>query len=158
MIKPLWSLPLGLPLTMGAPNQARSQDGALRACQLGVRPITCVVDGDMLWCEGKKIRLFGIGTPEMCGRCDAERRIAQRVTQYLTDLLNAGLRRIVHGGQDRYGRKLARLCVTDREVGPAMLGGWPSRTLSAHWTVTMVLLRSLATVKIHRAGFLRRAL
>lgn len=157
MLKPLCSMPLGLPLKMGAPKQARSQDDAFCACQLGVRSITCVVDGDMLWCEGKKIRLFGIGTPEMDGRCDAERRIAQRVTQYLTDLLNAGLRRIVHGGQDRYGRKLARLCVTDGEVGLAMLGGWPSRTPSAHWTVTIVLLRSQATVTIHRAGFLRRA-
>ncbi|MGH1452776.1 MAG: thermonuclease family protein [Paracoccaceae bacterium] len=92
-----------------------------RVCLPDERRVTCVVDGDTLWYHGTKIRLIGIDTPEIEGRCAAERQIAAQATRYLTNLLNTGLRKIAFDGEDRYGRALARLWVTEGEVGPAML-------------------------------------
>lgn len=114
---------LAAALVLGAalPNQLSAEDLTWRACQPNERRITCVVDGDTLWYQGTKIRLVGIDTPEVEGRCAAERQIAAQATQYLTNLLNTGLRKIEFDGEDRYGRALARLWVTEGEVGPAML-------------------------------------
>lgn len=108
-------------LTMVLPNTAMAQGTSWRACTPNERRVTCVVDGDTIWYQGTKIRLIGIDTPEVEGRCAAERQIAAKATQYLTTLLNSGLQMIEYDGEDRYGRALARLWVTGGEVGPAML-------------------------------------
>ncbi|MDF1670214.1 MAG: thermonuclease family protein [Roseovarius sp.] len=92
-----------------------------RACQDGQKRVTCVVDGDTLWYQGTKIRLIGIDAPEVEGKCHRERQLASDATAHLTALLNTGLRRIAFDGEDRYGRALARLWVTDGEIGPAMI-------------------------------------
>lgn len=92
-----------------------------RACQDGQKRVTCVVDGDTLWHQGTKIRLIGIDAPEVEGKCRRERQLASDATVHLTALLNTGLIRIVYDGEDRYGRALARLWVTDGEIGPAMI-------------------------------------
>ncbi len=114
---------LAAALVLGAalPNQLSAQDVTWRVCLPDERRVTCVVDGDTLWYQGTKIRLIGIDAPEVEGRCAAERQIAAQATQYLTALLNTGLRKIAFDGEDRYGRALARLWVTEGEVGPAML-------------------------------------
>lgn len=103
------------------PDTTMAQETLWRTCTPNERRITCVVDGDTLWYKGTKIRLISIDTPEVEGRCAAERQIAAKATQYLTTLLNTGLRKIEYDGEDRYGRALARLWVTGGEVGPAML-------------------------------------
>ncbi|WP_299210621.1 thermonuclease family protein [uncultured Tateyamaria sp.] len=114
---------LAATLVLGAviPSEVFAQNLTWRACQPDERRVTCVVDGDTLWYQGTKIRLIGIDTPEVEGRCAAEQQIAAQATQYLTTSLNTGLRKIAFDGEDRYGRALARLWVTEGEVGPAML-------------------------------------
>ncbi|WP_282048107.1 thermonuclease family protein [Sulfitobacter mediterraneus] len=103
------------------PFGAQAQEIVWRSCLPNEKRITCVVDGDTLWYQGTKIRLIGIDAPEVSGKCRRERRLAAQATDHLTALLNIGLRRIAFDGEDRYGRALARLWVTDGEVGPAMI-------------------------------------
>lgn len=103
------------------PFGAQAQEIVWRSCLPHEKRITCVVDGDTLWYQGTKIRPIGIDAPEVSGQCRRERRLAAQATDHLTALLNIGLRRIAFDGEDRYGRALARLWVTDGEVGPAMI-------------------------------------
>ncbi|WP_299592640.1 thermonuclease family protein [uncultured Tateyamaria sp.] len=112
---------VGVALCAVFPSQVLAQELTWRLCLPDERRVTCVVDGDTLWYEGTKIRLIGIDTPEVQGRCAAERKTADQATQYLTKLLNTGLRKIEFDGEDRYGRALARLWVKSGEIGPAML-------------------------------------
>lgn len=71
--------------------------------------VTCVVDGDTVWIAGEKIRLLDIDAPEMKGKCPAERALAIRSRNRLTELLRARRVTIARDGVDRYGRTLARL-------------------------------------------------
>jgi len=103
------------------PFGAQAQEIVWRSCLPNEKRISCVFDGDTLWYQGTKIRLFGIDAPEVSGQCRRERQLAAQATQHLIALLNTGLRRIAFGGEDRYGRALARLWVIDGEVGPAMI-------------------------------------
>ena len=106
-----------------------------RSCPPFEKRITCVVDGDTLWYQGRKIRLLAIDAPEIKGRCPNERAQAEAATRHLIVLLSTGLVRIECHGRDRYGRYLARIWTRSGEVGPTMIGaglavpfGLPRRT------------------------------
>lgn len=103
------------------PFAAQAQEIVWRSCLPHGKRISCVVDGDTLWYQRTKIRLFGFDAPEVSGQCPRERQLAAQATEHLTALLNTGLRRIAYDGEDGYRRALARLWVTDGEVGPAMI-------------------------------------
>lgn len=110
-----------LAVVLVSPAATSAQQIGWQECRPYERRITCVVDGDTLWYKGTKIRLLGIDAPEIEGHCVNERRLAQAATLELTRLLTTGLTRIAYDGQDRYGRRLARLWVREGEVGPAMI-------------------------------------
>lgn len=71
------------------------------------RAVRCqAVDGDTLRCGGERVRLVGLDTPEMQGRCAAETRLAERAKARLASLSAAGV--TLHPqGRDRYDRLLA---------------------------------------------------
>ena len=71
----------------------------------------CVVDGDTIWLQGRKIRIADIDAPETHDpRCASERALGDRATLRLQQLLNGGTiaLRPVDRNRDRYGR----LCAT----------------------------------------------
>jgi micrococcal nuclease len=71
-----------------------------------------VTDGDTIRCNGERIRLLGIDTPELPGHCREGRECVEgdpyAATRSLADAL-VGTIRISRAGEDRYGRTLATL-------------------------------------------------
>lgn len=74
------------------------QPGHLQMCR--------AVDGDTIRCGEQRVRLLGLDAPELRGRCEAERRLAQAATERLAGLVEEGVR-LQTTGQDRFGRALA---------------------------------------------------
>lgn len=78
---------------------------------------TCVVDGDTIWFEGRKIRIADINTPEISSPgCASEKRLGQKARMRLQTLLNQGSFSLEHidRDQDQYGRDL-RIITRDGE-------------------------------------------
>ena len=91
-------------------------------CGHGKR-VTCIHDGDTLWHNGEKIRLQGFDTPEKgkLAKCKRERRMADRATARLRDLLNSGRMTVERRGKDKYQRTLAIVRVDGRNVGTTLI-------------------------------------
>ena len=72
--------------------------------------INCVVDGDTLWMDGKKIRVADIDAPETHPpRCPYEEELGNKATARLRELLNDGpftVHQIGGRDEDGYGRDL----------------------------------------------------
>ena len=104
---------------------------AIEKCGSGNR-VTCVVDGDTLWLRGEKFRLQGFDTPEtttnLCGG-ERERRLGDKATARLIQLLNGGEVTFRRNGEDRYGRTLADFYVDGLEVGDTLI----SEGLARRW-------------------------
>ena len=99
---------------------------ALAACPPQGARAHCVVDGDTLWWQGEKIRIAAIDTPEMNGRCPAERAQARAARARLVQLLNAGPVRFRRVGVDRYGRTLADFgAVSQTLLDEGLAQRWP---------------------------------
>jgi endonuclease YncB( thermonuclease family) len=64
------------------------------------------IDGDSLLCGDLRVRLAGVDTPELHGRCAAEVAAARLAQQRLADLAAAGIA-LRPLGFDRYARTLA---------------------------------------------------
>lgn len=83
----------------------------------------CVVDGDTIWLQGRKIRIADIDAPETHDpRCAAEKQLGDRATKRLHDLLESGpiSLRPIDRDQDVYGRKLRIVLVNGRSVGDTL--------------------------------------
>ncbi len=102
---------------------------AIAVCAAPPAPrVTCVVDGDTLWWRGEKIRIAEIDTPEIDGRCAAERALALRARARLVDLLGERGVRFERVGTDRYGRTLATFgSVPEQLIKEGLAHRWPSR-------------------------------
>ncbi len=101
---------------------------ALAVCPPAGARHHCVVDGDTLWWQGEKIRIAEIDTPEINGRCPAERALARRARARLVELLGAGPVRFERVGTDRYGRTLATFgSVSEQLIREGLAHRWPSR-------------------------------
>lgn len=87
-----------------------------------------VIDGDTIHIGKEKIRLIDFDTPEIRGKCDAERRLARLAKKRLQALLSQGYR-IERTGVDRYQRTLARVWVGDEMVSTIMVREGYARTL-----------------------------
>lgn len=90
-------------------------------CQPFEQRINCIVDGDTLWVDGEKMRLVGVDTPEVDGRCHRERVLAQQATDLHLSLIQTGIVSIAREGQDRFGRTLVRIQTHAGPVGPTLL-------------------------------------
>lgn len=94
-----------------------------KVCERFVKRHTCVVDGDTVWYEGTKMRLLGIDTPEIDGKCERERQLAAVATRALTALLNEGVHTIEAHGLDRYRRTLVTIRTDRGDVVRNMIAG-----------------------------------
>lgn len=105
---------------------------AIEECGRGQR-YTCVVDGDTLWLEGRKLRVAGYDTPEsttnICGG-RSEIALARRATARFIELLNT-TEIIIYsaGGSDRYGRDLVHITSNGHDVGVILV----SEGLARYW-------------------------
>lgn len=94
--------------------------------------VTRIIDGDTLDADhparlaGFRIRLLDIDTPEMRGRCDAEKTKASRAKARLAQLLPVGAMVTIKSGSpswnfDRYGRLLAHVHFQGINAGKQMV-------------------------------------
>lgn len=95
---------------------------------------TCLVDGDTGWLDGTKWRIEGIDAPEMDGKaeCAPEREMARASLERLKELMANGYGLRSRGRNDKYGRALVDVVLTDgRDAGRLLLAEglaqpWPN--------------------------------
>jgi micrococcal nuclease len=95
-------------------------DGAVFVGCRGSGRVTCVVDGDTFWYQGRKIRIADINAPEVSHPgCVREAELGEAATRRLTELLNAGPFTLAIEGRehDRYGRELRVVRRRGRSLG-----------------------------------------
>ena len=83
-----------------------------------------VIDGDTItWKQTTRVRLMGFDTPELSGRCNLERRLAQDAKGKLHSLLAAAtdIELVNRSERDQYGRLLAWLMIDGRDVGRVLI-------------------------------------
>ena len=99
------------------------------------RVATCVYDGDTGWQDGTRWRLKGIDAPEIGSRkaeCRAEQLKAIRARDRLRLMLARGFTVVATGREDRAGRSLVNITLTDgRDVALQMMSegivqAWPN--------------------------------
>jgi endonuclease YncB( thermonuclease family) len=104
-----------------------SAAAALAICPPSGARVNCVVDGDTLWLDGEKIRIAEIDTPEINGRCAAERALALRARGRLIELLGDGPVRFKRVGTDKFGRTLATFgSVSEQMISEGLAHRWPN--------------------------------
>jgi len=64
------------------------------------------IDGDSLVCGRERVRVIGLDTPELRGRCRAETQLARTAQARLQQLVARGVT-LERRGRDRYRRTLA---------------------------------------------------
>jgi micrococcal nuclease len=110
--------------TMAPSSTSTGISARLQLCERP-RQQNCVVDGDTLRYGGSTIRIEDIDAPETGEpKCATERRLGQRATQRLLELVNAGPFEVVYtGGRDTdvYGRKLRRIERDGRSLGDTLV-------------------------------------
>jgi len=79
-----------------------------------------VIDGDTIHIGAEKIRILDLDTPEMRGKCDAERRLARLAKKRLQELLTLPYR-IERHGKGYYGRTLAHIWVDGEKVSDTLI-------------------------------------
>ena len=83
-----------------------------------------VIDGDTFDHNGERIRIAGIDTPELNGRCAREIELARAARRRMRELLAAGPFELVPAGDrdvDRYGRKLRDVVRDGRSIGDTLV-------------------------------------
>jgi endonuclease YncB( thermonuclease family) len=107
---------------------------ALEPLRLAVTGEIAVVDGDAVRHQGQLYRLVGFDTPEKgdLARCEQERRLAEKATQRLRQLIlssNADLRSVsceCRPGEEgtprcNYGRLCGSLTIGGRDIGRILI-------------------------------------
>lgn len=88
--------------------------------------LLCVaVDGDAIRCAGERIRLLGIGAPELAGHCRQGRNCVagdgEAAKRAMAALIRGRSVTIERVGQDRYGRTLGVVYANGQNLSCAML-------------------------------------
>ncbi len=91
---------------------------------LGADRYSCVVDGDTIWFEGRKIRIADINTPEISKPgCASEKQLGEQAKLRLQGLLNEGSFTLqsIDRDQDRYGRDLRIITRDGQSLGDILV-------------------------------------
>lgn len=92
----------------------------------------CVLDGDTIYFEGKKVEVAGIDAPEIeTAGCPAEVNRGIEVAGRVVDLLNSGKVTIAGAERGSDGQLLQRVEVDGRDVGNAMIRAGLARKYGA---------------------------
>lgn len=68
---------------------------------------TYAIDGDTIMWRGESVRVVGVDTPEIHGRCALEIELARSARRFTAAELDKGETTIERIGRDRFGRTLA---------------------------------------------------
>lgn len=87
---------------------------------------TCLVDGDTIWLDGKKLRMAGYDTPEpQSQRCGGEKEVAlaRQATARVLELLNTKPWTVEYSGDvDNTGsRELITIHIEGRDLGDILI-------------------------------------
>ncbi|GAB4181970.1 MAG: hypothetical protein OHK0024_21080 [Thalassobaculales bacterium] len=88
------------------------------------------IDGDSLALGAERIRVLGVDTPEIAGRCPAEIALARRARALTQALLDRGPVTIERAGRDRWGRTLARVWIDGRDLADLLIAAGLGRPYS----------------------------
>lgn len=115
-LRRLWWAVLGFGLSFGLGMLAEKVWAA------AAQTIT-VVDGDTIYVGEERVRIVGLDAPETYqARCDAERQLGYKATNFLRSLVAGGNVRLERQAKpDRYGRTLAKVYVGGRDVAGVMV-------------------------------------
>lgn len=111
------------PSAAASAGERKSVSGTFGFCHVG-GGTNCVVDGDTIWADGENIRIADIDAPETHEpRCSAEKRLGDRATRRLHELVNSGAVTLQGIGRnsDSYGRKLRVVLVDGTSVGDTLV-------------------------------------
>ncbi|WP_244580200.1 thermonuclease family protein [Cohaesibacter gelatinilyticus] len=105
----------------------------MEKCPARGKRITCVIDGDSFWLNGKKYRPIAYDTPEprtgVCGEA-FEKQLAAKATARFIHLLNSNDWEIIRTGRkDRNGRHLVHVRINGRDIGDILI----SEGLARRW-------------------------
>ncbi|MCP4094748.1 MAG: thermonuclease family protein [Planctomycetaceae bacterium] len=107
----------------GSSYQAQAETGPIYKCK-GANRFTCVVDGDTIWLRQVKLRLKDFDTPEpqtnVCGG-NFERKLANKASKRLIELLNNNEWTVEKFGKGKYGRTLATIRINGVDVGDILI-------------------------------------
>jgi micrococcal nuclease len=114
---------IGGPATTNAAVAIDPHRASFGIC-FGPDRFTCVVDGDTIWFEGRKIRIADINTPEISNSgCAAEKRLGEQAKIRLQNLLNEGAFSLetTDRDQDQYGRDLRIITRSGHSLGETLV-------------------------------------
>jgi endonuclease YncB( thermonuclease family) len=89
------------------------------------------IDGDTIEIDGERIRLENVDTPEVKGKCDAERMLAQVAKSFTQAAIDRGpitIQRIAR--KDQYGRSIAWVKIDGQDLGQMLIDAG----LARKWT------------------------
>ena len=113
----------GGPAATGAAVGSDPHQARFGIC-LGPDRYSCVVDGDTIWFEGRKIRIADINTPEISKPgCASEKQLGEQAKLRLQGLLNEGRFTLqsIDRDQDRYGRDLRIITRGGQSLGDILV-------------------------------------
>tara|TARA_R110000824_G_scaffold715_3_gene4483 strand:+ start:13738 stop:14208 length:471 start_codon:yes stop_codon:yes gene_type:complete len=113
----------GGPATTTAAVSIDPNRASFRIC-FGAHRYTCVVDGDTIWFEGRKIRIADINTPEISSPgCASEKQLGEQAKIRLQALLNEGAFSLegIDRDQDQYGRDLRIITRDGQSLGETLV-------------------------------------
>ncbi|MCK7615934.1 thermonuclease family protein [Roseibium sediminicola] len=99
---------------------------AVLLCTSVCQPETLRIwDGDSfligLQSGSEKVRVENIDTPEIDGKCSAERRMAVSAKKRFAAIVANQKVQVLRSGQDKYGRTLAHVLVNGSDVGQQLV-------------------------------------
>lgn len=105
----------------------------LAACGDESPRIASAHDGDsFVLTDGRRLRLEGVDTPELAGKCQAEKDLARRARSFVTTALDEkGYRVVLSGKREKYGRELGRIEIDGRfDLGELLITAGLARPYS----------------------------
>jgi micrococcal nuclease len=133
-VTPLMQKMIGLVMAPAAQNMSTYTGVDNASAQFGLchsgGGMNCVVDGDTIWFEGRKIRIADIDTPETHpARCAEEERLGNAATIELQRLLNNGPFSLtsIDRDTDVYGRSLRIITRNGNSIGGTLVGAGLAR-------------------------------
>lgn len=92
-----------------------------------------IVDGDTFAIASERVRIEGIDTPEIDGKCQKEQALALAAKLRLAQIIDGSTVVLERTGTDRYKRTLATVTADGADVGTILVSEGLARVWEAKW-------------------------